>query len=886
MSETWYKKNINSNLLNIPNYKLIRHDRENKRGGGVAIYLREGINFKIVSKSHQNTKTEYLFIEISSNDNKKLIFGVIYNPPPNTSIDPLKREIEKLSTQYHDLIFTGDLNIDLLKTSAISNRWKDFITSLGLNIISKEPTNFNSNCKPSLIDLCVTKSSNSIKTFSQINLGSYTTHDLIFGSYNFVVDKQSLGTFRMRRNIMAIDSNSLLQAAQLYDFLPLYQETDVDNQVNFFTSFLKNMLDRFAPLKRIKIKENCTPWLTKELRYLINQRDFLFHTSRKEKNKVKKEKLIHDFKKMRNKVNSVKKRNKALCFQKKLDPSLPSQIFWKNLKRAGVTKCEEENCFNHTPDELNNYFTSVFTSKDQFNSNNLIKSNNLSEEFNLKCISDEEIAFCISMIGSKAVGEDDIPITLIKKLCPTIIPHLTYLINQCITKSFFPSNWKIANIKPIPKISKPTDTSDYRPISILPVLSKILERIIKMQLDDYLQSENILNKAQNGFRRKMGTNTALITITDEITEAFELNDTAILCLLDLKKAFDLVDHSILLKKLSDYNFSSSSLKMIESYLSDRQQRVKLNSDSISQLTFITSGVPQGGILSATLFSLYINDLPENVSGKIVMYADDTQILVKAPNRNVTECVNKMDKSLSELSTWAKSNKIVINPLKSQALIFNDEKDASPPITLDGLVINYVNSARNLGLFIDNKLKWNEHITQISRKVFGALAMLRQSASFTPQPTRIHLVKSLIVPIIEYCSNIFAGCSCEQWDVLNRCYNACVRYAYGLRKFESLSTKCNEILGCNLKKFIQFRTTVFIHKLIKTQSPFEIFNKLKFMRSARHNQLIIPINKKKQRECSFLVNSVKNWNSLPDNIRDITDTNEFIMRAREYHCKNP
>lgn len=142
------------------------------------------------------------------------------------------------------------------------------------------------------------------------------------------------------------------------------------------------------------------------------------------------------------------------------------------------------------------------------------------------------------MISSKAVGEDEVSITLIKMLFAFIIPHLTYLVNQSFTKSYFSANWKKANIKPIPKISNPQLTEHYRQISILSVMSKVLERSMKMQLDDYLNSQNLLHPAQNGFRRRRSTYTALLSITNEISEAFDKNKAAILCLLDFEKAFE------------------------------------------------------------------------------------------------------------------------------------------------------------------------------------------------------------------------------------------------------------------------------------------------------------------------------------------------------------
>lgn len=886
VSETWFNESHNNNLLLIPNFKLIRHDRKSKRGGGVAFYLRYGIKYKIIAKSHHCASTEFLFVEIINGINNKILLGVVYNPPRSSNLKPLCDTLTDLSSKYEDIILLGDFNFNLLAPSSLAIKFCDFLSGCLLECTSTIPTNFVQNCSPSLIDLLIVKNKSKLIHQSQIPLGSFTSHDMIFGTYDFKFHYDTKFISMQRRNLKSLNPEILQVELSKCLLDNIYSIPDIDEQVEFLTSSLFSLLERFAPLRQYRFSHEAFPeWLNSEIRHLINVRDYHHHVMRHGKSHSDRAESLKLYKKFRNKITMLKRDSMRKHYSKLLDTSLPSGVLWNNLKKCGVTNKRSDQTFNFSPTEVNSHFSNVFSKRSDVapssSDSTFTDSDSSPHTFELQTITENEVLNAINLIKSQAVGWDEIPIVLIKSLCPFILPFLTYIVNQCITKSYFPKKWKIAIVKPIPKVPHPMSTNDLRPISILPCFSKILERISKEQIESFINSKKLLSPHQTGFRSGHSTNTALLAVTNEISEAIESSNVSVLVLLDLKKAFDLVDHSILLVKLSDtFNFSPRSVKFIRSFLTHRLQAVKIG-DECSSLSEVTSGVPQGGIISTLLFSLYINDLPAVTRGETFLYADDTQILNSAPGNDFTDCIEKVNQDLKRVDEWSVKNHITINPEKSVALAFANFKfDHSqlPKISLCGHNIEYRQKTRNLGLILDDKCSFVFHVDHILQVVYSGLNMLRQSQFFTPIHTRRHLVKALLLPIFTYCSNIFMALPRSQWDRLNICFNACTRYVHGLRKFDSISGFKGSILGCDLETYMKFRSCTFIHKLIQTKSPDYLFKNIHLPRIPRHRALATQSHKKSIREKSFFIYSVKLWNNLPDEIRDILGFGEFSDRC--------
>lgn len=402
-------------------------------------------------------------------------------------------------------------------------------------------------------------------------------------------------------------------------------------------------------------------------------------------------------------------------------------------------------------------------------------------------------------IKSNAIGLDEMHPSFLKLLLPVLLPYITHLFNSIILTNEFPSQWKKAKIIPVPKTSR---GDEFRPISILPFLSKVFEKIIQKQISTFLDHENILTSKQSGFRKKNSCITALISVSEDIRKSIDKDYVTFLILLDFSKAFDMVNHSTLCQKLSlFYNFSSDAIKFIFSYLTGRTQAVELNK-VLSNFLLNKSGVPQGSILGPLLFSLYINELPLTIKHcSLRLYADDAQLYLSCPLGLIEHFATCINEDLLEIQHWSHQNSLVLNPKKSKCLVLSrNKKDVSyfPLILLNGCPIKYVDSPKNLGVVFNQTLTWKNHISYILGKTYGVLRTLWSTQYYTPLKIRALLVKTLIIPLITYGCEIFCKLDYESKRKLtvafNMQYDMFMDYD-DLTEFHNTQTT---FLGCHLK----------------------------------------------------------------------------------------
>ena len=353
-------------------------------------------------------------------------------------------------------------------------------------------------------------------------------------------------------------------------------------------------------------------------------------------------------------------------------------------------------------------------------------------------------------------GCDGISTKLLKVIAPVIIKPLTLLINQVLNTGTFPDKLKIAKVIPIFKKGDPSLFENYRPISLLPAISKVLEKIIALQLSSYFEKNKLLFDNQYGFRPKHSTEHAALELIDRITNKMDTNEIPLNIFLDLSKAFDTLDHSILLNKLKYYGLKGSTLNLFQSYLSNRKQYTEIE-DTTSTILPIQVGVPQGSILGPILFIIYVNDLPQcSNTFDFIMYADDTTLSSTIDsfsdinsNASADSLINA---EIGKVIEWLKINKLSLNKNKSKYMTFHMPKKQIQHLTLkiDGINIEKVEEFNFLGLTMDTNLKWKKHTDKISNKCSKITGVLNRLKLLFPQEIKCLLYNSLIVPHINYC----------------------------------------------------------------------------------------------------------------------------------------
>ena len=367
----------------------------------------------------------------------------------------------------------------------------------------------------------------------------------------------------------------------------------------------------------------------------------------------------------------------------------------------------------------------------------------------------EEMNKIISSLNNGAPGYDEIHASVLKIISPCVASPLVYLCNKSLEQGIFPNELKLANVLPLYKADDPFVFNNYRPVSLLCVLSKVFEKVMYNRLIDYLETYKILVYYQFGFRKNHSSYMALMSLMDQLIFSLENKKHVIGLFLDFSKAFDTVDHDIMLCKLSYYGIRGNALKWFESYLRGRQQYVTYNGVSSMKNT-ISCGVPQGSILGPLLFLLYINDLSAACKfSSPILFADDTNLFFSGTNMEIME--KEINEELIHISLWLKINKLSLNVKKTHYMVFIKSKIIHDlNIKINNESIDEIEKTKFLGVIIDNKLNWKEHIAYIAGKLSRGIGMIIKARHYLNKDALLSLYNGFIYPYLTYCNQVWGA----------------------------------------------------------------------------------------------------------------------------------
>ena len=513
-------------------------------------------------------------------------------------------------------------------------------------------------------------------------------------------------------------------------------------------------MEECIPRKILPPRRRNLPWLNKSLIQSIRRRNCLFKRAHRSKFS-----LHHSqYKRARNRVTSQLRQAKKNFFSN-LNTSDTKQ-FWKTIKilnkqgaKIGTITHDNTAC-NSDKDKanaFNEFFSSCFNLA--YPPISTMTSTSYSEcSHNILCSEDEayELLKCLDV--SKANGPDGISACMLRSTATAITPSLTKLFNHSIVCGRPPASWKQSSVVPIPKKSRASSTSDYRPISLLSVVSKVLERHIYQLISEHLSLQCPLANCQWGFQAKKSTVSALLHTTHAWLHHLENGSEIGAIFFDFKKAFDRVPHLPLLSKLEKIGLDSHIILWIHNYLAERQQRVVVNG-AASHLSQVISGVPQGSILGPLLFLIYVNDITNvnlSLGSRLVLYADD--ILLFRPIRTVGD-YSALQDDINALSNWATQNAMTFNTAKCKFMKVSRKRSRSiltPSLTLNGCILEEVLTIKYLGILISSDLSWSQHIQDVcskARKIIGLI--YRRYYQYSDSSTLLQLYISLVRPHVEY-----------------------------------------------------------------------------------------------------------------------------------------
>ena len=447
-----------------------------------------------------------------------------------------------------------------------------------------------------------------------------------------------------------------------------------------------------------------------------------------------------------------------------------------------------------TPKDINNHFNDFFVNVGPETEKTVPKVPNISHKKFLKNrnqldliiahISEDEILDIIkSLPANKGTGPASIPMKFLLMIADLIIVPLSNLINVSFSTGVFPDILKIAKVIPLHKGGSTQELNNFRPISLLSIFDKIMEKLMHKRLYSFIEEHNILFRNQFGFRKGSSTTHSLIEITEKIKESIDNGKFGCGIFIDLKKAFDTVNHNILLSKLEHYGVRGTILKWFESYLTDRKQYVFYNGIS-SETKSITCGVPQGSVLGPLLFLLYINDLP-NISEKLsfFLFADDTNIYYESDN--LQELEKTVNAELKKLCLWLNINRLALNVGKTNFVIFRANKKLTHNVTLvmNKKAIEQKDNVKYLGVLIDQHLRWNYHITNISKKISRGVGILTKLRHFMDTDLLKTIYYCLVYSHVSYGIHAWGSACMSESEKINVLIKKAARIMTGNQYFQ-------------------------------------------------------------------------------------------------------
>ena len=893
-SESWLDERYSNSMLQIKGYNLIRLDRAwsdtaqltPKRGGGVGMYIKNTYSYITNTYEEYNRSCGYiecLWTEIVRPNARNMIICSLYRPPNGSATsfcDELTNSINDINANNNKEIYIlGDFNINYsVKTSDDMRPLHDFELFTNLKQLITKPTRQNNT-----IDLIFTNSL-SISTCGVLDLG-ISDHELIYCS----IKKAKTRFNRVEytgRNYNTYDTNALCDYLIGYDWSYFTNILDPSECWDELIRVICTKLDEMCPLKKKYVRDRNEPWLTNEIIDQIHHKNLAWKKAKKTKNIDD----VNHAKVLRNEVKTTIRRAKATFVQDYLqDEDISTKKFWEKIKYIMPSKCyqstinlvdqETKTPVNSTevPNFINEFFVGIGPKLAlNFGTEWIDEINTVVDiEMESVIVTEESLRKLIIEINvSKSSAIDNISSRVLKDAFLVLIPQLLHMYNQCFRLNIFPDLWKLANVIPLQKPGDPTDVNNLRPISLLPLPGKILEKLLHAKISAHLENNNLLISEQGGFRKGKSTIHTIANFTDDIMLQLNSNNYTIAAFVDFKKAFDTVDHGILLKKLSHYGIGLDTMALITNYLTGRKQRCTTNGITSQELC-IECGVPQGSIMGPLLFLLYINDLHTAFDCcKYYLYADDTVLYMSDTDEEIAHAGLQHD--LHGLNRWCSLNKITINTKKTKSMLFGTNNRLKKAKKLDlkigGDSIHYVKNFNYLGVKLDCKLTFESHALESMRLVSHKIYMLSQIRNFVTTHQALTIYKSKILPYFDYGDifyiNTYGRTRTKLQRLQNRGLKLCLghnaRYDTDLLHYEAKVPKLEPRRACHITNFVYHRahdakyTRVIDRQLRRFNAP--IMTEIKANNSTFSR--------------SVLYQGAIHWNSLPINERNIRMYNSF------------
>ena len=771
LQETWLGEENDLALYQINNYSCISQGKFCSQHGGLVIYLHSNYTYELVFPVSSRPLTwEGLFIKIFNNGSGKHIYlGNIYRPPVyNTTNEHIQQFINEinltlvnLNKSRSNIIWVGDFNIDLLKLQE-KLIFRDFLLNMishGLVPTLTLPTRIGDTSATLIDNVFSNFWERPQSTSSGIIITPISDHFPYFYSLsnatNYTKPNKYI-SYRKFNNDNVTKLRLELESLDIMHLLDNEETADPNTNYNIIQNIFKLALEKHMPViksKYNKYKHKKTNWITFGILRSIKFRDNMYRRLRQTPlntieyqnlkfnllsyNKILK-KVIREakLKFYQSKFEKYKSNSKETwqtineIINKKDTKTLPDFMIIENEKVTD--KSVIANKFNDYFNNIGHQMAGAIDVKSDCSFKDYLQTRCFTT-FSFECVSENYIKNTIKNLNSKSSsGHDEISTNLLKQL-DILIEPLTLIVNQSLRTGIFPDKCKISKIIPIYKKNDAYCIENYRPISLLPSMSKIFEKVAFDQLFSYFRNNGYFFKNQYGFKKLHSTEHAILEVVDRITLDLDKGYTPLAIYLDLSKAFDTLDFNILLQKLQYYGIKDKALDWFHSYLHNRVQYVEFN-HTVSKMANISLGVPQGSILGPLLYIIYTNDI--QFSSKFfhfINYADDTTLLNSMAQVHDSAVVNT---ELKNVCDWLSANRLSLNIKKTKFMVFHNKNKKVDTIAFDikveNMKIDRISAFNLLGITLDEHLNWNSHINVTSMKIARSVGILCKVKNILPE----------------------------------------------------------------------------------------------------------------------------------------------------------
>ena len=802
LTETKLDSSFPTSQFKIENFVIYRNDR-NCHGGGVMFFENNAIPSRIRNDlCSAITQVESLVLEIIIKSEK--IFVILLYKPPKANDSSLasviSETLDKCMLESKCFYIIGDFNINLcLHPNALS----DIFDCYNLTNVIKEPTCFKSVSNPTLIDPIVTNNARRLGGSLNLCIGVSDFHNIVCAATRIQCPKFSphMITYRSYKNF---DDEKFVEDLYNAPFHVSKMFDDVDDMMWFHNQLLSDIIETHAPSKKKLIKRKQVPYMNGLLRKAINVKAML----RRKFIKFKTQSSWSRYKTQRNQVSALKRTSMKKYFEERCSKSRNVSDFWKTITPFMSDKNAMSGCMitlyeddkvvtnqENVANILNDYFINITKNMSEPDHVSTMETADLLDHYSvhpsINCIqtyvsqhsfntfSFAAVTNCQVMTKLKALkcnkaqGYDRIPAKLLKIGANAISPSLCYIMNCSFEQNVFPSRLKHVEIVPLHKKNDNLNKANYRPVSVLISLSKLVEGLMCDQLMSFF--ENVLCKELSAYRKNYGCSNVLLHCVEEWKYALDNGNTIGCIMMDLSKAFDSIPHGLIIAKLAAYGVSKKSCDFIRNYLSERRQRVKLTTCK-SNWSSIERGVPQGSLTGPVLFNVFLNDLLLMLKEKcqIYNYADDNTLAYIHKDPSIVK-INLECVSHSALQ-WFHYNYMEANPSKFQSIVFSGSKtDIS--FCIDGNVIQPANCVKLLGVYLDDQLSFNHHIKELTLKCARQISAMGRLSKVLNNSCKLQILDAFILSNFSYCATIYHFCNVSDSRKMEKLLERALRYVY-------------------------------------------------------------------------------------------------------------